>query len=196
MVFDLGKVLLDFDYAKVAARMVKYCDLPLAEILRALDQSPLLLRYETGLVSTNEFFTQVKEVSRFCGEFADFERIFSDIFTAVPEMVELNRRVRARGIPTYIFSNTNELAIRHIRAEYPFFEEFNGYILSYEHRAIKPDVRIYQALEREVKRAGSELLYIDDRIENVEQGAARGWRTIHHIDKRETISRVETHLLR
>jgi len=28
VVFDLGKVLLDFDYGKVASQMLKYCDLP------------------------------------------------------------------------------------------------------------------------------------------------------------------------
>ena len=69
VVFDLGKVLLDFDYGKVAARMLKYCDLPRDTIIHALNQSPLLHRYETGLMTTNDFFEEVKSASKFCGQF-------------------------------------------------------------------------------------------------------------------------------
>jgi len=196
VIFDLGKVLLDFDYGKVAARMLKYCDLPRDTIIRALNQSPLLHRYETGLMTTNDFFEEVKSVSKFCGQFSDFEKIFGDIFTPIPEMIDLNTRLRSREVPTYIFSNTNELAIKHIRETYPFFANFTAYIFSYEHRSMKPDSVIYQALERTANKRGAELLYIDDRLENVEQGAARGWRTVHHTNHRETISQVEALLLR
>lgn len=196
VIFDLGKVLLDFDYGKVAARMLKYCDLPRETIIRALNQSPLLHRYETGLMSTNDFFEEVKKISNFCGEFSDFERIFGDIFTPIPEMIDLNTRLRSREVQTCIFSNTNELAIKHIRQTYPFFANFTAYILSYEHRSMKPDPGIYEALERTTKSKGTDLLYIDDRIENVEQGATRGWRTIHHTNHRETIAQVEALLLR
>src|SRR5690349_205976 len=104
VVFDLGKVLLDFDYGRVATQMRRYSDLPPAEIIRALNQSPLLYRYETGLLSSSEFFEEVRTLSRFSGEFIDFAGIFSDIFTPIPEMIDLNARLRARGIPTYIFS--------------------------------------------------------------------------------------------
>jgi FMN phosphatase YigB (HAD superfamily) len=196
VVFDLGKVLLDFDYGKVASQMLKYCDLPRAEIVRALNQSPLLHRYETGMLSSSEFFEEVRTLSRFCGEFTDFETIFGDIFTPIPEMIDLNARLRVRRVPTYIFSNTNELAIKHIRATYPFFTNFAGYIFSYEHRSMKPDPTIYAALEHEVNLSREALLYIDDRLENVQQGAARGWRTIHHTNNKETISQVEELLLR
>ncbi len=196
VIFDLGKVLLDFDYGKVAARMLKYCDLPRDAIIRALNQSPLLHRYETGLMTTNEFFEEVKNISKFCGQFSDFEEIFGDIFTPIPEMIDLNTRLRSREVPTYIFSNTNELAIKHIRATYPFFANFTGYIFSYEHRSMKPDPGIYDVLERTAKKKSAELLYIDDRLENVEQGAARGWQTIHHTNHRETIGQVEDLFLR
>ncbi len=195
VIFDLGKVLLDFDYSKVAGRMLRYCDLSHEEIIRALNQSPLLHRYETGLLTTGEFFDEVKRLSRFCGELHDFDRAFSDIFTPIPSMIDLHARLHGKGISTYIFSNTNELAIRHIRKTYSFFENFTGYIFSYEHRSMKPDPGIYEALEIEVKRKGSELLYIDDRIENIERGAARGWHTIHHTDPERTIREVEGLLL-
>jgi 2-haloacid dehalogenase len=195
VIFDLGKVLLDFDYAKVAARMLKFCDLPREVIIRALNQSPLLHRYETGLLTSKEFFEEARTVSRFRGEFADFAGIFADIFTPIPQMIDLHTRLRQRGVATYIFSNTNELAINHIRDTYPFFANFSGYIFSYEHRAMKPDPAIYAVVERETGQQGEKLLYIDDRVENIEQGQAREWQTIHHIETVPTIRRVESLLL-
>jgi HAD superfamily hydrolase (TIGR01509 family) len=196
VIFDLGKVLLDFDYGRAAAAMLRYCDLPREELRRALDQSPLLYQFETGLLTAREFFAEVQKISRFCGTFADFERVFGDIFTPIPEMIDLHTRLRAHEITTYIFSNTNELAVRHIRATYPFFQNFDGYIFSHEHRSMKPESKIYEIVERQAKKRGQDLLYVDDRLENIEQGAARGWRTIHHTNHRETIAKVEGLLLR
>ena len=86
--------------------------------------------------------------------------------------------LRKKGIPTYIFSNTNELAVGHIRRSYPFFSHFDGYILSYEHGAMKPQAKLYEVVERETRRKREEILYLDDRAENIAGGAARGWRVI------------------
>jgi HAD superfamily hydrolase (TIGR01509 family) len=191
VVFDLGKVLLDFDYGRAARAMVRFCDKPGEELRRVLDQSPLLFEFETGLLTSEQFFEKVQRATRFCGSFQEFEPIFGDIFTPIPEMLDLHARLRSRGIPAYIFSNTNELGIRHIRSTYPFFQQFDGYIFSYEHRSMKPDPKIYEAVERETKRTGDELLYIDDRAENIEQGKSRGWRVIHHTDAPATIAQVE-----
>ncbi len=58
-------------------------------------------------------------------------------------MIALHAELRGRGVPTYIFSNTNDLAIEHIRRNFPFFKNFVGYIYSYEIGAMKPDARIY-----------------------------------------------------
>jgi glucose-1-phosphatase len=192
VVFDLGKVLLDFDYGKVAARMLQHCKLSRNEIIRALNQSPLLHRYETGLMTTSEFFNELKVLSQFCGEFEQFEPIFADIFTPIPEMIDLFMRIRQRGIATYVFSNTNEIAVKHIRATYPFFAHFDGYVFSYEHRCMKPNPGIYEVVENHTKRNGKHLVYIDDRLENVQQGLARGWNAIQHNTPKETAKKLQS----
>ena len=87
---------------------------------------------------------------------------------------------------TYIFSNTNDLAIEHVRRNFPFFQNFDGYIFSYEVGAMKPDAKIYEALEKMTGRRGAEIIYIDDRLENIEAGSARGWRTILHETPEKT----------
>src|SRR5258708_22953605 len=93
-------------------------------------------------------------------------------------MVQPHGALRQRGLPTFIFSNTNDLAIRHIRQNFPFFANFDGYVLSYEHGAMKPDAKLYEVVEELAGRRGAEILYLDDRSENIATGAARVWQVI------------------
>jgi FMN phosphatase YigB (HAD superfamily) len=191
VVFDLGKVLLDFDYAKLARNMKEHCSVTFEELLGALNQSKLLHRYETGSITSQNFFEEVKRASKFRHDFDVFEPLFADIFTPIPELIALQQGLRKAGMPTYIFSNTNEIAVKYIRRTYPFFADFSGYVFSYEQGAMKPEPRIYEAVEEMTGRRGKELLYIDDRPENIDQGVERGWQTILHVEPAKTISRVE-----
>ena len=195
VVFDLGKVLLDFDYARFANNVLTKCGVPAEEILNAVNQSELLVRYETGLLTSQEFFSEVKRACSYSGHYDEFEPVFGDIFSEIPEMIALQARLRDAGVPTYIFSNTSEIVIKHIRKTYPFFNTFTDYVLSYEHRSVKPQPRIYEVVESRSGRKGAQLLYIDDRLENVEHGLERGWQVIHHVNTPETVRTVEKLLL-
>ena len=186
--FDLGKVLLDFDYNRGARNLAARSRLTAPEVRALIDHSPLLFRLETGLMTSEEFFAEVQRATGFDGTFEEFKPLFSDIFEPIPAMIELQGALRRRGIPTYIFSNTNDLAISHIRRRYPFFNLFEGYVFSYEQGAMKPDAKIYEVLERMTGHRGGEILYLDDRPENVAGGAARGWRAILHETPERTIA--------
>lgn len=191
VVFDLGKVLLDFDYSIAGRRIAAQAQLPAAEVQQFLNQSPLLHRYETGLMTRPEVFEEVRQATGFSGNLAEFGGFFADIFTEMPEMTALHAALRRKGIPTYIFSNTNDLAMEHIRRNFPFFASFDGYILSYEVGSMKPDARIYEALEAMTGKRGAEILYLDDRPENVDAGAARGWQVILQTDPAKSRAAIE-----
>jgi glucose-1-phosphatase len=186
VVFDLGKVLVDFDYSIAGQRIAAQSDMSASDVQTFLDQSPLLVRYETGQVTRQGFFDEVRKTMGFRGSIEQFAGFFADIFTAIPPMIELHALVRQKRIPTYIFSNTNDLAITHVRRRFPFFSNFDGYILSHEVGAMKPDVKMYSALERLTGFRGSYVLYVDDRPENIAAGAARGWQTILHETPEKT----------
>jgi len=191
VVFDLGKVLVDFDYSiaarKVAARSTK----SLLNLVALLSSSNLIIQYECGAVNRQQFFEQIRDAIGFQGDLAEFGGYFADIFTEIPPMIELQAGLRRRGIQTYIFSNTNDLAIEHVERNFPFFKNFDGYIYSYEIRAMKPDARIYEALERLAGRRGAEIVYLDDRPENIAGGAARGWQAILHETPEKTRTLLE-----
>ena len=180
VVFDLGKVLVDFDYSIAGRRIAERSTRTAQEVQDMIDHAPLLFRYETGLINREEFFAEIQKATGFAGTLTEFSEFFADIFTPIPEMVALHARLRAQGIATFIFSNTNDLAVSHIRANFPFFSQFDGYVLSYEEGAMKPAPKIYEAVERLTGRRGVQLVYLDDRPENAQAGAARGWQVIQH----------------
>ena len=186
IVFDLGKVLLNFDYSIAARRIAALCRRPVDPQTFFAAHSSLLLRYELGRLTTPEFCQEIRRACEFAGTDREFEEPFADIFTAVPEMLELHASLRRAGYPTYVFSNTNDLAVVHIRRHFPFFANFDGYIFSYEHNAMKPDPKLYEIVERQAGRLGGDILYVDDRPENVAAGLARGWRAILHQSPERT----------
>ena len=163
VVFDLGKVLVDFDYS-IAARKIAARSTKAPEDLHAfLGNSPLLVQLETGRLSRRQFFESIRDNIGFRGTPGEFGDYFAEIFSPIPAMIELHAGLRQRGLQTYIFSNTNDLAIEHIRRNFPFFKNFDGYIFSHEVGAMKPDKKIYEALETMTGRRGADLIYIDDR---------------------------------
>ncbi|HXT13179.1 MAG TPA: HAD family phosphatase [Candidatus Angelobacter sp.] len=191
LVFDLGKVLVDFDYSIAAKRIVQQCKPATDPATFFSTHASILTEYETGLLSTEQFFYHIKAASGFCGTRAEFNTFFADIFTPIQAMIDLHAELKKTRLPTYIFSNTNDLAVEHIRTRFPFFSEFDGYVLSYEHGAMKPTAKLYQIVERASGRQGAEILYIDDRPENVEAGIKRGWNGILHESPSATREAVQ-----
>jgi FMN phosphatase YigB (HAD superfamily) len=186
IVFDLGKVLVDFDYSIAGRRLAGQSRMSPAEIQKYLDHSPLLVRYETGEINRREFFDEVCAHTGYGGTIQEFGAFFGGIFTPIEPMIALHAELRQRGYPTYILSNTNDLAVEDVRSKFPFFNDFDGYVFSYEVRSMKPDAVIYEALEKITGKRGPELLYIDDRHENIVAGAKRGWQTILHETPEQT----------
>jgi len=191
VVFDLGKVLLDFDYSIAARRLARRCVIPPEQIRDFINTTPLLYQLETGELTTDQFYKGVCSNTGFGGTLAEFTEFFADVFVPIEPMIRLHADLRRRGLPTYIFSNTNDLAVCHIRKNFPFFGNFDGYVLSYEHGLMKPQAAIYEVVERLCRRRGAEILYVDDRPENIETGAARGWNVILQETPEKTLAAVK-----
>ena len=191
IVFDLGKVLVDFDYSIAARKLGARCKMVPEQIKFFIAQSPLLFQLETGHITSRQFYNEVCAATGFCGDLSEFSSSFSDVFSPIEPMIQLQAALRRRGFPTYILSNTNDLAIAHIRAKFPFFGNFDAHILSYEHGAMKPEAKLYEVAERLSGKSGSEILYLDDLAENIAAGAARGWQVILQESPDKTLAAIE-----
>ena len=186
IIFDLGRVLVDFDYSVAAKKIAARSTKPPLDLHAFLGSSPVLVAYESGQLTRLQFFEAIRDTIGFQGSLQEFGGYFADIFTEMPGTIALHAELRRKGFKTYIFSNTNDLAIEHVRRNFPFFQNFDGYIFSYEVGGVKPQPEIYAAMEERVGRRGADLVYIDDRAENIASGAARGWRAVLHESPEQT----------
>ncbi|MDP6794623.1 MAG: HAD family phosphatase [Verrucomicrobiota bacterium] len=185
VVFDLGKVLVDFDYSIAIRRFAERSDAGMDQIHRLINSS-IQVEYECGKITTDEFFEAIRDEAGFRGDRAEFVTIFADIFSPMETMIEFFERLKPFGIPTCVFSNTNEIAVGHIRERFLFYSLFDNYVLSYEEGGMKPHEPIYDVVEQRTGESGASILYIDDRLDNIETGRGRGWQTI--LQNNEAIS--------
>lgn len=94
---------------------------------------------------------------------------------AIPGSVALLRRLKARGIGVHALSNFGRESFARACGLYPFLAEFDVPVISGREGALKPEPRLYEILEARTGLAGPDLLFTDDRPENVAAAEARGW---------------------
>jgi glucose-1-phosphatase len=173
MLFDLGKVLVQFHFKRGYQALEGLCPYPAAEIPRRLAPTGLIERFETGLIEPRDFVEQFCKILDVQLDYDRFCDIWSCIFaeTLLPEsMLEgLARRFRM-----VLLSNTNAIHFQMLRENYPLLRHFHALVLSYEVKAMKPAAAIFQAA---IDRAGcrpEECFYTDDIPEYVAGARALG----------------------
>src|SRR5687767_11613725 len=88
VVFDLGKVLVDFDYGRAIRAIASRGTVPVTEVQRLLAQTPLLIDYETGRVTTEQFCRNACRLTGYSGTAEEFHQVFGDIFSPLEEMIQ------------------------------------------------------------------------------------------------------------
>jgi glucose-1-phosphatase len=166
VIFDLGKVLVHFDFQLGYRALEGRCPYPTAEIRRRLAASGLVERFETGLIEPRDFVGQISGILDLRLNYEEFCSTWSCIFrhALVPESLLEGLAARYRLL---LLSNTNAIHFESIRRNYPLLRHFHGLILSYEVKAMKPQPEIfYKAIEMAGCRA-EECFYTDDIAEYV-----------------------------
>ena len=95
--FDLGKVLVDFDFAIAARRILARSQHPPERLQELIQTSPLLVCFECGQITNEQFYEEVRRATGYQGTSEEFAAAFADIFTEIPNMVRLHARLRAAG---------------------------------------------------------------------------------------------------
>ena len=174
ILFDLGKVLIHFDFGIVYRALEKLCPYNAAEIRQRLASTDLVSRFETGLMEPRDFAAQTSSLLELSIPYEEYRRIFVSIFSDVliPEsMLEaLARRYRL-----VLLSNTNAMHFEWLEVEYAqLLRHFHQRVLSYQVRALKPQAEIFQAAVKAAGCRAEECFYTDDIAAFVEGARAIG----------------------
>ena len=172
--FDIGRVLLDFDFEAslrgLLPESVADGDERLARLIDKKDE------FEAGLVPVDSYIDWALETLGSTASRDQFRDAWQQIFTPNDPMWHRVRQLAGDGHRLILFSNTNAIHCPWIFKTYPDFALFNAAVLSHEAGSIKPMREIYQHAIDNHCLIPAETLYIDDLEANIATGRELGFR--------------------
>ena len=177
--FDIGKVLLDFDFESSLRRLLPPEDPRTAAFLaRILERKD---DFERGDLDLESFVSFALDGYAPHVTTEAFLEAWRRIFTPNEPMWAVARSLSAAGHRLILFSNINPIHWPWIDENYDIFRTFDAAVLSFEVGSIKPEDAIYRHAIERFDLVPERTLYADDLPANVATGVRLGFRT-HQYD--------------
>jgi putative hydrolase of the HAD superfamily len=181
ILFDLGNVIVPFDFKRAYVKLGPLCSCPVTEITARLRSTDLVQRFETGRIAAEPFVAELSGLLGLKTTYGEFCDLWTSVFfedTLVPESLIAGLRGRHRLL---VLSNTNPIHFSMLKARYAVFRHFDDFVLSYEVGALKPEAEIYlEAIERAECRP-EECFFTDDIAINVEAARNNGMDAVQFL---------------
>jgi putative hydrolase of the HAD superfamily len=177
IIFDIGNVLLRFDFNLVTQRIAPFCSTDASNIHSLL--APIKDELESGRIDGETFLHEAAQIIGYTGERALFRSAWQEIFTPIEATHRLVEKLRG-GLPLFLLSNTNDLHAEYFLSRYPVFACFQNAVYSHECGLMKPAASIYEHALGKFGLRAEQVFFIDDLAPNVEAARASGWRTHHY----------------
>lgn len=176
VVFDIGWVLIEWWPERVYDQLIGedrrkalFAEVPLSEANEAVDLgAPFAATFENLAKAHPQWAEEILLWPKHWCEFVSPE---------IPHSVRLLHALRAKGIPVFALSNFGDETFDIGQSMYPFFTEFDRRYISGRLKVMKPDPAIYEIVEKDSGMAPAEMIFTDDRQDNIDAAAARGWHT-------------------
>jgi FMN phosphatase YigB (HAD superfamily) len=181
VLFDLGNVIIPFDFKPAYARLAQHCNCKPEEIPARIRATRLVAPFEKGEIGAEPF---VRELSAALGlrlsyqEFCDW---WSGIFFAQPLVPEALLEDLASRYRLLALSNTNPIHFTMLQQAYPLLRHFDGYVLSYEVGAAKPEAKIYREAIARAQCDPGECFFTDDLAVNIEAAREHGMDAVQFL---------------
>jgi len=178
VLFDLGRVLLDFDHMRAAERISCFCEKKPKEIYDLFFESKATVAFEAGKIAPGDFYQEVKSMLGLKLSYESFVPIWNEIFFLSPNNRSVFKLVNSLRVKykTALLSNINSLHYDYVKKNFPVLSGFDRIFLSFQMGSIKPQREIYEKVIEELNVLPWEIFYTDDRIELIDSAKALGIR--------------------
>ena len=176
VVFDIGNVLIEW-------QPERFFDSEIGEENRRALFAAVDLHAMNDRVDRGENFTAVlaetaAQHPEYQAELDIWHDRWLDIASpAIDHSARLMAALQKRGVPVFSLTNFGIETYALAETRYPFLRAFDRDFISGHMGVIKPDPLIYQMLEDGSGLSGADLLFTDDRHDNIAAASARGWQT-------------------
>ena len=180
VIFDIGNVLVEWNQERFYDRQIGIE--ARKRLFAEADPNQMNLEIDAGA----PFRSTVYDTAARFPDWGDQIRWWHDrwIEIAHPRIehsIALLRTLRKRGVPVFALTNFGAETFDYALTQIDFLSEFDRAYVSGRMKVIKPDPRIYEMVEADCGIAPDRLLFADDKPENVEAAARRGWQ-VHLFD--------------
>ena len=177
IVFDIGNVILNFDYMKVISQYTDSIE-EKKFILDNIINSPEWLEYsliDTGFITKEEAIQIVQDRTNHINDnlVQNFWNNYNNYAFVDKRVLNLIERLKNKGYKVYLLSNMNEYTFNKVKAS-NLFNIVDGYVLSYLVHQVKPYISIYKTLINKYNLRVSECLFIDDNEKNIDTANSLG----------------------
>ncbi len=187
VIFDIGRVLIDFNFREGFKRFAGHTPYTPEEALQRMKEAGLFRGTNMGELLPWSLYLQTRELLEFSPavDFHVFRAVYGSIFTEKPEMTDLMRRLAPR-YKLALLSNTDMLHRHVLEEQFEHLQLATVRVYSDVERMMKPDIRIYHTvLERLGGVAPQEAVFLDDLPENIEGARAAGLHALQFTSRAE-----------
>jgi len=180
--FDIGGVLVKVDSSEAIQQLSDKLGVSIEKIRDGMTRE-LLVEYEEGHLTTNQFYEQLL-INYGCGQAMDietFKTYWLDTLFPCEESIEFLQRAN-KDLFVWLLSNTNDFHYELLKRDFPFMKWVNGGTFSFMVGGMKPEPLIYETAIRKSGFRPEEILFIDDLEDNVLAAQDIGINIIHYFD--------------
>lgn len=182
IIFDLGNVLISYDPKNFIEKYVKQENRD--KFYEIVFKSKEWLELDRGTLEYDEAIEIFSE--KLSDERESIERLFKnniqDVLFPIEKNLKLLPQLKKR-YKLYILSNFHKGAFLEISERCNFSKYFDGGVISYEVKLLKPEEEIYQKILSKYNLIPEKTLFIDDTFINVEVAEKFGVEIIHLNEK-------------
>lgn len=182
IIFDLGNVILPFNHCQIAEKLSRFSinhEEPKEIFSFLFDiEKGAVNPYETGKISTLEFFESIKRSLKLSISFDEFKPIWNDIFWEDNGVSKIIYALKGKK-RLFLLSNTNPLHFDYILSRFPVIRVFDRWILSYEVGFKKPAIEIFETAMKYSLTEPQNIIFIDDVKSHVDVASSLGMKAIH-----------------
>jgi len=193
VVFDVGNVLLRWDPRNLYRKIFKSVE-QMEWFLSHVCDGSWNEAQDLGRAWADAVKERTKIFPQWAVEIRAYDERWMETLNGVIEAnVSLLRTLKQADIPVYAITNFSKEKFHVARAQYGFFDLFDGIVVSGEEQIIKPDPRIFQLFLDRYRISAAACVFIDDNRANVAAANDLGMRTIHYEDGLNLAAALERH---
>ena len=196
IILDMGNVLLEWNKDKILRGVVK-TEKDYMILDKAIFQSGLWERLDLGTLTREELVLKVvsmigsiyqEKVQEVVWNWPSYIEIYTEVFPLLARLKEKGHRI-------FVLSNTSPVFYELLEEQLsPLNEILDGFVLSCDIKAIKPDPKMFEEILRKYQLDPANCIFLDDVKDNTNMAESLGikaYQVKHRSDVVDVLKKFE-----